>query len=119
MACGSTHKIAGTIAGITVSAMDNGDSPSYTKNIVTAGVVGAIAGKLPDILEPAAHPNHRKFFHSVVFFALLAKGMHWLYKWQPEEEWQKALRHVGLIASAGYASHLLLDGITPKSLPII
>ena len=119
MACGSTHTLAGALAGITASAVDKGEAPSCAKNIATAGVMGAIAGKLPDIFEPATHPNHRQFLHSVLFFALLAKGMHSLYKWQPEEEWQKALRNIGLVAGAGYASHLLLDSLTPKSLPFI
>lgn len=119
MACGQTHTIAGAIAGISASLLDKGDAPSYAKNIATASVVGAIAGKLPDMIEPATNPNHRKFFHSIVFLVLAGKAVHWLYEWQPEEEWQKALRHIGLIAGAGYFSHLAFDFVTPKSLPVI
>lgn len=34
--------------------------------------ISALASRLPDILEPATNPNHRGFFHSVVFFVALA-----------------------------------------------
>ena len=39
------------------------------------GAAAACLPSLPDILEPALHPNHRKFFHSVTVFAALGYGI--------------------------------------------
>lgn len=39
------------------------------------GAAAACFPSLPDVLEPAVHPNHRKFFHSVTFAVALGFGM--------------------------------------------
>jgi membrane-bound metal-dependent hydrolase YbcI (DUF457 family) len=74
---------------------------------------------LPDLLEPALHPNHRKFFHSVALFAGLGYGLHRLYKWDAQDDWQRLLRMAGLVAGAAYLAHLTRDALTAKSLPLI
>lgn len=79
-----------------------------------AAVLGGFCAQLPDILEPAVHPNHRQFFHSLAALGLLTYGNY------------KALTSCGisdgekvgiLVGSVGYASHLAMDSVTPKSLP--
>jgi hypothetical protein len=86
---------------------------------VGAGSVGAFCGSLPDLLEPAIHPNHRQFFHSVAFGLMVAAGMGQLYRWAPDEPWQRVLRGTALIAGGAYLVHLLMDATTAKSLPLV
>lgn len=83
------------------------------------GGLGALLGTLPDILEPADHPNHRQFFHGLAFAAVLSYSGYKLYKWKPEEPWQEVVRMVGLIAIGAYLIHLAMDATTSKSLPVI
>lgn len=87
---------------------------------VIAGGLGAACGSLPDLLEePAIHPNHRQFFHSVAFGLVMAGGIRQVYRWQPEEPWQCVLRGAALIAGGAYLVHLAMDATTHKSLPLI
>tara|TARA_R110002049_G_scaffold20717_2_gene75867 strand:- start:4542 stop:4922 length:381 start_codon:yes stop_codon:yes gene_type:complete len=88
-------------------------------NAIASGGVAAICGSLPDLLEPAVHPNHRQFFHSVVFAAALIEGGRRIYRWQPEENWQRLVRNLTLIAGGAYLVHLAMDASTAKSLPML
>lgn len=81
--------------------------------------LAAFLTKLPDVLEPAVHPNHRQFFHSVAVAALLAAGWKALYDWQPESRDARFWRMVGMIGAGAYLCHLGLDALTPRSLPLI
>lgn len=91
---------------------------NWSELFIKAGVgygVGFISAQLPDLLEPAECPGHRKFFHSTTSLGLLcilASKTH-TSNLQPAE---KALIKV---ACAGYISHLVLDAQTPFGLPII
>ena len=38
------------------------------------GAATALMPSIPDLLEPATHPNHRKFFHSVAAALLVVYG---------------------------------------------
>ncbi len=119
MACALTHR--------TITAAVIGGAIAYRESqtgVTTAwpflgGGLGAILGTLPDVLEPADHPNHRQFFHSFLFAAVLGYLGYKLYKWNPEEPWQKAARMLGLIAISAYLIHLSMDFVTPKSLPLV
>lgn len=108
---------------------------------------GALGSVLPDVLEPAASlgPNHRGLMHSVTV-AVLGGSLSWregvrqlgdsaneafrmahdparplkaraAHVWDARLGWfmQGGLLGFGL----GYGSHLLLDGRTVKSLPLI
>jgi membrane-bound metal-dependent hydrolase YbcI (DUF457 family) len=86
---------------------------------VAAGGFGAVCGSLPDVIEPAVHPNHRQFFHSIACAVMLGYGLRKLYRWQPDEAWQRVLRGAGLIAGGAYLVHLAMDATTAKSLPLI
>jgi len=106
---------------------------------------GALGGMMPDVLEPATSPNHRKLAHSVVMLGTLTLAR--------VVEWQTGCRRraaedaevasslllgskaradaelaavvwsffAGFIAGfvAGYASHLGLDATTLRSLPLL
>lgn len=77
---------------------------------------GAAGGLFADILEPANSPNHRAFFHSIIFAAILFYGKDKLCEILDLDENGK--RYLNWFISA-YASHLALDARTPKGLPII
>lgn len=86
---------------------------------LAGGALAGILTKLPDVLEPAVHPQHRQFFHSVACAALVATGWKALHEWQPQSEEARFLRKVGMIAAGAYLCHLALDAITPRSLPLV
>lgn len=71
------------------------------------------------MLEPASHPNHRQFFHSLAFAGVLGMAAHKLYTWEPDNSFDEATRFVLLVGVGAYLIHLLLDAGTPKSLPLI
>src|SRR2546425_7524563 len=81
---------------------------------VLVALLGGIGGLLPDLLEPATNPNHRRFFHSLVTAVSLAGANH--YVWQQPAISLSKKAALG-ITSAGYLSHLLADARTPKGLP--
>lgn len=108
------------------------------------GLGGAIGGRLPDLLEPATSVFHRQFFHGVIpAIALwrLSSGarngaasslLEWAHRADPgvwgfvgsgENAIPRWLRFLtaGFVKGlpAGYASHLVLDALTPMSLPLV
>ena len=86
------------------------------KGVIGSFTTGAVIGLAPDLLEPAEHPNHRQFFHSIGFSALLLwarTGVHGSPTLNVEFK-----RYFDWMISA-YASHLICDGQTPKGLPFI
>jgi inner membrane protein len=117
---GPTHRL---VAGLGIAAaaahleQQNGDQP--TAMPLGAGVVGAFCTNLPDILEPATSPNHRKVFHSVACAVVLIAGFKKAWDWEPEDDLGKFLRFVALAGTAGYLAHLALDATTKRSLPLI
>lgn len=119
MANGVTHQIAGALAGAGICLLDNASGREHQYDFFAAGVAGALAGKLPDKLEPALHPNHRQFFHSFLVFGMLGYGMKKTYEWVPESTPDIWIRRLLLVAGASYLSHLALDALTMKSLPIV
>lgn len=110
-------------------------------------ILGSYTGsRLPDILEPAHHPNHRKIFHSVTVLSGVVASTPAMFKFADGQlEIAQQKRKQGLVAKSteekdsdllsvwvhefisgfsrtcltGYASHLILDSTTPKSLPIL
>jgi membrane-bound metal-dependent hydrolase YbcI (DUF457 family) len=81
-----------------------------------AAAIGAVGGLLPDLLEPASHPNHRQFFHSYFAGALLIHANGHISR---NTQIPAAARRALHLASGGFLSHLLADAQTPKSLPWI
>ena len=77
---------------------------------------GALGGMLPDILEPATNPRHRKFFHSQTFgLVVTGSAIGVAVQKNIDLDIKEAL---GLLV-VGYLSHLVLDAQTPAGLPAI
>jgi len=125
------HGIAGAISGGVISLLI--DTTRQMKRIeegtqlkwdsgrtflwLLGGVcLGHFAGRLPDIIEPAHNPQHRKFFHSIVFSLM---GAHLWRKLMKRKDVPQELKDIVSILAASYGSHLFLDSQTPMGLPLI
>lgn len=119
MSNGLTHQwTAAVVVGAVCIHAEKDNQMKSAKPIVGA-VLAANLTKLPDIIEPATHPNHRQFFHSLAFAGLLGIAGYQAYKWKPENSLEGAIRFALLVGIGAYGVHLLLDAGTPKSLPLI
>lgn len=119
MACAQTHRlIAATAVGSFCFSQEADRQERSIKPFVGALLAGQLT-QLPDLLEPAIHPNHRQFFHSLVFAGLLGTATYKMYQWEPETPIGEALRFVTLVGAAAYFIHLLVDAGSPKSLPLL
>ena len=115
-----THQFAGAIAALVMTQNDSSEKLCPLHHPAAAIPVGAFLGRLPDMIEPALrHPNHRQFFHSITALCALGIGMHKAYHWEPQDKFKKTIRGILLVGGAAYLSHLALDAITKRSLPLI
>ena len=79
-------------------------------------VLGAAAGSLPDMIEPATNPQHRGLFHSTS----VGVGLSYLLrKVAGSETLSREEKLVSAIIGLGYLSHLSLDSRTSQGLPLI
>ncbi len=80
----TTHRLgAALVIGGASSFTERLNGENSGKPVVHAALAAA-CGTLPDILEPAFHPNHRQFFHSIGFAGLLGCGLYKLHQqWRP------------------------------------
>lgn len=92
---------------------------TYTPTPFLAALVASTMGSLPDVLEPACHPHHRQFFHSVVFAAGVGYVVLRVYRWQAETPIEKLLRFLSLAAGGAYLAHLAMDATTSRSIPVL
>lgn len=113
-----THILVGAGVSVAAALLDKNKHP-VSHHIAVAPLLGAFMGKLPDILEPALHPNHRQFFHGFAVLAAVSAGLVKAYQWSPEEPLEKFVRGLTLVGGVAYLSHLLCDASTPKGLPLI
>lgn len=116
------HLVGGAItAGAVNAAVQWGTmaaDPRYRfdwEQLLACCAAGAATALLPDILEPACHPNHRKFFHSLAAAAVVA----WMMSGKHTDEYSAALKALVTAAGLGWLSHVFLDALTPKCVPII
>ena len=112
------HLVAGVIAGAGgyyLASRIVGFKPTWGQAAL-CGVLGGGVACLPDLLEPAIHPCHRAFFHSVVFNGLIAYGVRQVWR-SPNVGLQ--MKIVVTVLGFGYMSHPLLDITTPMGLPLI
>jgi inner membrane protein len=79
---------------------------------------GTIAGIVPDVLEPALHPHHRAACHSIAAAGLLAHAGTTLCP-VTNEGWTEFAKIFFACLVVGYLTHLVLDGCTPRGLPLI
>ena len=119
MSNGPTHQIAAAFIAGGICLHKEAERGEKTAEPFLMAAFAALTTNLPDVLEPAANPNHRKFFHGLAFAALVAKVTQELYQWQPKDETGKMIRFILLGVGGGYLIHLLLDFFTPKSLPLV
>lgn len=119
MANGAAHRLGAALAvGGVVLAADHNLTKLTAKPLVAASLA-YMSGTLPDILEPAHHPNHRQFCHSLVFAGAIGLGMYKAYKWKPETMLQEWFRFAALVVGGAYLVHLAMDGTTAKGLPFV
>ena len=113
-----THIVVAAAAGVIAEVVRCRccDRPVELMNVILASSAAATFGIVPDILEPAVHPNHRSLFHGLAMAGCAGYGVKAAASQQEWPEWMKALA-VG--AAVGYLSHLALDATTPKSLPLL
>ena len=78
--------------------------------------IGAVGGVLPDLLEPADHPCHRKIAHS---WAVVLSLPRICYAIDTNQDLNVEQREILKSLVYGYGSHLVLDSTTSKSLPLI
>jgi len=117
MANGADHIAAGALTGVAMACY--GQRQGKPVNSMLAIGASTVFAKLPDWIEPATNPHHRQFFHSISFLAMLGYGLKKTYDWKPEDTGRQIFRFLTLCAGAGYISHLVLDGFTPRSLPLL
>ena len=119
MSNGPTHRLgaAVVVSGFALAAESDQAEPT-AKPIAAAGLA-YLTGTLPDILEPAFHPNHRQFFHSLGFAGVVGYGLYKAHQWEPETETDKWLRFACLAVGGAYLVHLAMDSTTPKGLPVL
>lgn len=115
----STHQlVAGAAVGIYLADRENMAGATTIKPLL-GSAAAAFFTNLPDLLEPATSPNHRAFFHSLAFAALLGTCLHELNQWRPQADSEKFWKGAGMLAASVYLIHLALDFTTAKSLPLI
>lgn len=107
--------VSGLISAVRYSQImkEAGKEIDLTK-VIGIGLLGAIAGILPDVLEPATNPNHRSICHSILAGAGVIALDSKINKDLDTE--QKAMQSALFWA---YGTHLILDAFTPKSLPVV
>lgn len=116
---GNVHRLVAAISIGTICAHSEARRQERTLRPLAGAVLAAGATNLPDILEPACHPNHRGMFHSLAVAGALGWAAYRLYKWEPESDFDEIVRFVLLVGAGAYLIHLLLDATTAKSLPLI
>jgi inner membrane protein len=113
-----------TIAGVLVSLIIFSDlvskglvlSPMILPVVLASSAFGAM---LPDLIEPPRNRRHRKFFHSLVLLVLLLVFLHNAYALLLTGGLADEVAFGLFFAGAGYASHLVLDALTPSGLPVV
>lgn len=112
------HAGVGAAAGAAVYAVDRfvAGEALEPKALGRTALLGALAGALPDILEPPTNRFHRKFFHSVTFLSYSIALFASIYQ---NDKLDREQRAVSLSLVLAYMSHLLLDSRTPMSLPLV
>ncbi len=144
-----THKVAGALAGGGIAVFLSGGQQTIDRITEGAGgaLSGYLVGRVPDIIDPPDSPNHRSVAHGVApcttlmglytsqlesiqsFFRSRADRQEALARQANTtvaELWHYLLELLFRLLSGaaagvlgGYGSHLVLDGLTPKSLPLV
>lgn len=121
MPCAATHRmISFTATAAFLAAYESKPGQRPLPHPIVGAFLSATLATLPDILEPALNnPNHRQFFHSVLFAVIVGWGVYETYNWRPETPFEELLRIALLAAGSAYLLHLAADALTARSLPLI
>lgn len=119
MASAAHHQQFGVLCTLAVGAVNDCPEEERLPTLGAMFVAGLAGLRAPDILEPAIHSHHRKFFHSFLVLGGLAWATQRLWVWKPETLEMRLVRAAAIGALVGYCSHLLLDATTPRGLPLI
>lgn len=116
------HAAGGAVAAALVNLALQTEAASTNPNyefdwmeLLLCCAAGAGAACLPDLLEPADSPNHRSTCHSFAAAALVS----WTISGKHINELPPGVRTLLVAGGVGYLSHLALDGMTPKCIPLI
>lgn len=115
---GEAHRVVGGVVGgaaYLVCCKLLGNEATLPGLAISVGV-GVVGASLHDLLEPASHPNHRAFFHSIAFNGLIAVSLRKAWLSPAISADQKTML---TIAGCACISHPCLDALTPKGLPLI
>lgn len=119
MANATAHRLGAAITlAIAAGHGEKNGSRDASKPIVAAGI-GALCGTLPDLLEPACHPNHRQFFHGLACAGFVGAACYHLYQWEPQTSGEEIVRFLMLAVGGAFLTHLAMDAFSPKGLPLI
>jgi membrane-bound metal-dependent hydrolase YbcI (DUF457 family) len=112
------HAGVGAAAGAAAYAIECAvaDRPVDNDTLGQTALLGAVAGALPDILEPPTDRFHRKFFHSFATLGCTALLYNTIHDSEKIDSGHKAVTKSLITA---YMTHLLLDSRTPMGLPIV
>lgn len=114
----SGHAVAGAAVGSVayLGFCKMADEQPTLGEFLVAIAAGAALACLPDVLEPAVHPNHRALVHSVALNFAAAAGLCQLWR-RPdiESNQERLLTSLGL----AFLTHPILDAMTPKGLPLL
>lgn len=113
------HRLGAFLAVAGVSAHLEAQKGAVSLKPLVNGLAASVMTSLPDRIEPPDHPNHRQFFHSLLFAAAVGYGVYQAYQWQPDDDWHKVLRWLAMIGGSAYLVHLAMDFTTRKSLPLV
>lgn len=120
MPCAATHRLVNfTATTVLLSALEHHNEKHHLVHPVIGGILSATAATLPDKIEPAIHPHHRQFFHSIAFAMLVGYGVYKVYKWEPKTAFEELLRIIAAICGSAYLLHLAADSLTARSLPLV
>lgn len=119
MPCGNTHRLINFTATAGYLASCPADQQKGIAHPLVGGAASALLASLPDVIEPAIHPHHRQFFHSVAFAGLVGYGLHRAYHWKPETDGQELLRIAALLVGSAYLIHFAADLFTARSIPVL
>ncbi len=117
MASKNTHIVVGAITGLVIYGLYKNMKKQDWDLIEVCGAVllGGMIGRLPDILEPATSSYHRKFYHSIALLIAFSFKDKAYNKLELNENQRACLD----IAIGSYSSHLVVDSIGKRGLPLI